>query len=317
MIFLYVPTAIIICIFVIVIAVSVYFFNFAIRAKRPTAEQALEKARKNPTYNKFYDRIYEGYSWMTEYPHERVQIKSYDGLTLYASVYEPKIETKSCMILFHGWTSHPFLDFSCIVEKYCEMDMNVIVVEQRGHGESEGKYSTFGVKERYDVVSWAEYVISRYGDECKIVLDGISMGASTVMMATGLDCLPKNIVGVIADCGFTSAYDQFVYIMKLWYKMPPFPLLYSVNLISKIFAGFGFRDVSTIEELKKSTLPILFLHGEADDFVPDKFSRQNYEASASMHKKLITVPDAAHGMSYLQNEKTCNEELESFIYSVI
>ena len=254
---------------------------------------------------------------MVKYPHDRVQIKSHDGLTLCASIYEPDSKTKNCMLLFHGWTSHPFLDFSCIVQKYCEMNMNVIVVEQRGHGESEGKYSTFGVKERHDVVSWAEYIISRYGDDCKIVLDGISMGASTVMMAAGLPSLPNNIVGIIADCGFTSAYDQFVYIMKLWYKMPPFPLLYSVNVISRIVAGFGFRDVSTIDELKKSELPILFLHGEADDFVPVKFSRQNYDASASERKKIITVPDAAHGMSYLQSEQTCNEELERFIYSVL
>lgn len=313
MIWLYVLIALLAIILAIICVVSVYFFRFTIVGRHATIEQTLKKSENNPTYSKYYDRIIAGGEWLKNQKHERVEIKSYDNLKLVASIYEPIEKTKNCMLLFHGWSSHPFFDFSCIVEKYCSLGANIIVVEQRGHGESGGKYSCFGVKERYDVVSWSQYVISRYGDDCRIILDGISMGASTVMMAAGLGELPKNIVGIIADCGFTNAYDEFKHVMKLWYKLPPFPLLYTVEIIAKIFARFTFRQISTETELKKSTLPLLILHGEDDDFVPVEFSYRNYEASASKNKRLLVIPGAEHGTSYMTDEEKCNEALSEFV----
>ena len=313
MILLYILLALLTIAVAVICIASVYFFKFTIVGRHATIEETLKKSENNPTYSRYYDRIIAGGEWLKRAPHDRVEIESHDGLKLVASIYEPREKTKNCMILFHGWSSHPFFDFSCIVEKYRDLGSNVIVVEQRGHGESGGKYSTFGVKERYDVLSWSSYVISRYGDDCRIILDGISMGASTVMMAAGLDELPKNIVGIIADCGFTSAYDEFAHVMKLWYKLPPFPLIHSVGIVAKALAGFSFDEISTENELKKSTLPLLILHGEADDFVPVKFSYRNYEASASKNKTLLVIPGAEHGTSYMTDEKKCNEALEKFI----
>ncbi len=313
MIWLYVFGAVLLLILITILAVSVYFFNFAIVGKHATIEQTLKKSENNPTYTPHYDRIIEGSDWIKEHPHDRVSIISHDKLKLYASVYEPDTPSKTCILLFHGWSSHPSFDFSCIVKVYVDMGHNVVVVDQRGHGESEGKYSCFGVKERYDVISWLRYIIGRYGNDVRVVLDGISMGASTVMMAAGLEELPKNVTGIIADCGFTSAYDQFVHIIKKWYNLPPFPFIYSVDLIAKAVAGFAFREVSTDEELKKSTLPLLILHGADDDFVPLKFSRRNYEASASKDKKLIIIDGAGHGTSYIVDEENCKRELKEFL----
>ena len=314
MIWLYIAISVLGLILIALIAGSVFFFKFAIVGRHATIEQTLKRSESNPKYSPFYDRILEGGKWMRTHPHERVTISSYDNLKLCASIYEYEKETKNCMLLFHGWSSHPSFDFSCIVKKYVSLGTNVIIVDQRAHGESEGAYSCFGIKERYDVIAWTNYIKSRYGDDCKIILDGISMGASTVMMASGLKELPDNVVGIIADCGFTSAYDEFVHVMKLWYNLPPFPFIYIVNTMSKLIAGFGFKDVYTQNELKKSTLPLLIIHGGDDNFVPVKFSKINFEASASKNKKLIIVPGAAHGTSYLTDEKRCNEELERFIY---
>ena len=316
MIVLYCIAILVFIVLVVVCAVSAYFFKFAIVGRHATIEQTLKKSENNPAYSPYYDRITSGVAWIKSYSHNRVSIVSHDGLKLYASVFEPEIKSSNCMLLFHGWSSHPLFDFSCIVKEYVNMGYNVVLVEQRGHGESEGKYSCFGVKERYDVISWAKFIIERYGDDVKIALDGISMGSSTVMMAAGLEELPQNIVGIIADCGFTSAYDQFVHIMKKWYNMPPFPFIYSVDIIAKLVAGFGFKQVSTDIELKKSSIPLLILHGGDDDFVPVKFSRRNFEASAAKDKKLIVVEGAGHGTSYIVDEDNCKKELSEFLTRV-
>jgi pimeloyl-ACP methyl ester carboxylesterase len=300
---------------VTVFVISYFFFRYAASGRRLDREKAILKAKKSKIYAPYCDIIEEGIDWIIANTTERVSITSYDNLKLSARRFVAKENNKNVVIMFHGWTSIAFFDFSCIVGMYCEKGYDVILVDQRAHGDSEGKYTTFGVKERYDVLSWINYAISIYGEDVKIVIEGISMGASTVLMASGLD-LPSNVLGVIADCGFTSAADEFTHVLARDYHMKPFPFLYTANIVSRILAGFGFWDVNAEDEVKKSTLPLLLLHGEADDFVPVEFSRRVYRSSASSDKRYIEVEGARHGLSYFKEEERCKKALLDFFFTV-
>jgi len=313
---LYLVVAIIIFLLVILTAVTVFFFNFAIVGKRLSKENAIKRAKNHKVYKTYADRIVNGIEWISNCKQKHVEIKSYDNIKLFGTLIEAEDKTDNTVILFHGWTSRGFFDFSCIIEMYHKNGFNVLMPDQRAHGMSGGKYTCFGVKERYDVISWVNYVISLYGENCKIVIEGISMGASTVLMAAGLNELSPCVKGIIADCGFTSAADQFTHVLKKDYHLPPFPFLYTANLLTRMIAGFGFWDVNAAEEVKKSELPLLIIHGEDDDFVPVKFGRQIYEASASENKQIITVPGAKHGMSYFIDEEHCRSVLENFLKNV-
>lgn len=303
-------------IFVVVAAVTIGFFNFAIVGKRLSTENAIKRAKTHKVYKTYADRIVSGIEWISSCNQRQVEIRSYDNLRLFGRLIEAEEKSLNTVILFHGWTSIGLFDFSCIVKMYHENGFNVLMPDQRAHGISEGKYTCFGVKERYDVIEWVNYVVSLYGEKSKIVIEGISMGASTVLMALGLKGLSPCVKGVIADCGFTSAAEQFTHVLKEDYHMPPFPFLYTTNFLSRIFADFSFFDVNAAEEVKKSELPLLIIHGEGDNFVPIKFGRKIYEESASKNKQIITVKDAKHGMSYLDDEERCRSILLGFLKSI-
>ena len=192
---------------------------------------------------------------------------------------------------------------------YNSLGLNVLIVDQRACGESEGKYTTFGILERQDVVTWAQYIDQRLGG-MPILLDGISMGASTVMFAADLP-LPKSVQGMIADCGFTSPWDIIAHCGKQWFHIPPFPLVHILSLIARLVFGSGYRSCSTLSSLANSSLPLLLLHGGEDDFVPTFMSERHYDAATGYKRKLI-VPGAGHGSSYLVDQKRCQQELSDF-----
>jgi len=146
------------------------------------------------------------------------------------------------------------------------------------------------------------------------VLDGVSMGAATVLMASGLK-LPENVKGLIADCGFTSPWDQLVYLMKTRYHLPVHPLLDFTDLFARLIAGFSLKGCSTLDTLKTNTLPAIFIHGEQDKFVPPFFTVRAFEACTAP-KRLITVSKAVHGTSYLIEPDTLNRELEIFLNNI-
>ncbi len=246
--------------------------------------------------------IYEPYregmiGWMKEVramPHEDVEITSFDGLTLRGKYYECK-SGAPMEILFHGYHGNADRDLSGGVKRCFAIGRNALVVNQRGSGPSDGSVITFGVKERRDCVAWVNYAVERFGKDIKIVITGISMGASTVMMAAAED-LPPNVVCVLADCGYTSAREIIQRIMRNMHL--PVRLFYPlVKLSARLFGHFDLEETSPMEAMKKSRVPVIFIHGEADDFVPCDMSRALYEACASQ-KKLVTIPDAGHGLAY-------------------
>ena len=295
-------------------AVSAYLFVFACRKNKLGDEfENLEKLKKSPLAH-FADTIEHGVKSFHAADKEDVYIKSRDGLKLHGYLLT-KENARGTFILIHGWRSRPAYDFSAIWEKYRDMGYNVLAIEQRTIGKSEGKYICFGVKEQYDLIDWACYVGTRFGEQSPIIFSGISMGSSTVMFAVGNDELPKNVIGAIADCGFTSAWDEFCYLLRTQYHLPKFPFLYIADLYARIFCGISFREYNSTETLKNAKIPILFIHGEADDFVPLENTQKSYAACAS-RRELFTVKDAGHGLSYLVDRENGDKRLTEFIQSL-
>lgn len=263
-----------------------------------------KKRKKNTEeYELPVGKIYEPYhnmmvNWMKEtreLKHTDHYITSFDGLKLHAKYYECD-KNAPIEIMFHGYRGSAERDLCGAVQRCFSINRNVLLVDQRASKESEGNVITFGVNESKDCLSWIDFVLKHFGPDKQIILTGISMGASTVIMAAGHP-LPENVVGILADCGYTSAKDIINKCMKQL-RLPSKILYPLVKLSARIYGHFDLEESSPIEAIKHCHVPILFFHGESDDFVPCDMSRKNYEACPSP-KRLVTVPGAGHGLAYL------------------
>ena len=278
--------------------------------KIPTRDSKLVKEVLHP----YADGIYEGVEFLRGEVSEIVYTESHDGLKL-AAVCLPAKNPKATIILMHGFRSNPYWDFAGAVRKYSEMGLNLVLPYQRAHGKSEGKYLTFGVKERHDVHSWIKWVKERFGDNEKILVDGMSMGSATVLMASELG-YPENVKGIIADCGYTSPYDIVSCVMQDTMHIPKYPFIWMYDAACRIFADFSLKDCSATNAMKVNNVPVFFAHGEADKFVPHWMTKQNYDACKAK-KVFVSVPDAGHGMCYLIDRERYERELDQFINTVL
>ena len=195
-------------------------------------------------------------------------------------------------ILFHGYTGAAW-QMAPYGKMFHDMGYDLLIPDARAHGESEGDYIGMGWLERPDVLSWIDSITGT-DPEAEIVLLGVSMGGATVMMAAGED-LPDNVKCIVEDCGYSSVWDEFELQLKNVFGLPSFPLLNAASLMSKIRAGYSFKEASSVEQLQKATAPMLFIHGDADTFVPFSMLDVVYEACASPEKEKLVVHDAAHG----------------------
>ena len=189
--------------------------------------------------------------------------------------------------------------------------MNLLLVDQRAQNGSEGKYITYGIREQKDVASWAACMAQRLGRAHPLFLGGLSMGAATVLMASDLD-FDANVRGVVADCGFTSpwAIIRKVASRSKWIPLDASSAL--LNLFTRRFAGFDMKEKSTVDALGRTRLPVLLIHGLADDFVPPEMSRENYAACRS-EKELLLVEGAGHGMSYVVSPERVQAAIAAFL----
>ena len=241
-------------------------------------------------------------------PHEKFTITSFDGLKLYGVYYEYRAGAP-IEILFHGYQGNGERDLSAGIERCFAIGRSAFIVDQRSHGNSEGSVTTFGIKERYDCLSWIDFVISHFGQDTKIILTGVSMGAATVMLAAGEE-LPPNVVCVLADCGYTSAREI---ISKVASEMHlPAALVYPlVRLGGRLYGGFDPDETSPMEAVQKSRVPIIFIHGDNDAFVPHDMSVRLHEACSSQ-TALQLIKGAGHGLAYPVDKKTYIDALVAF-----
>ena len=179
--------------------------------------------------------------------------------------------------------------------RFYQMGFNALLPDARGFGQSEGGYAGMGWHERRDIIGWCRYILDR-DPQAQIVLYGVSMGGATVMMTAGEADLPDAVRLVVEDCGYTSVWDEFAAQLDQLFGLPTFPILDVTSLVTQVKAGWNFREASALEQIKRCTVPVLFIHGEEDAFVPFEMVYRLY-AAADCPKALFTVPGAAHAQS--------------------
>lgn len=257
------------------------------------------------------------HQWQDEQYREDVWITARDGLKLHGT-YFPGMTgqegtPKRLVIAFHGYSSEGMKDYTALSQFYIrDLGCAMIIVDERSHGQSQGDYIGFGVLDRYDVLSWIEYVNERLGTDVEIYLHGTSMGGATVIMASGQK-LPDNVKGIISDCAFTSAFDVFSHVLKSWYHIPSFPMMQIAGLLSRKRAGYGLKECDGAKEVEKARIPILFIHGDRDNFVPVKMCEELYQHCRSPKKKLI-VEGASHAESYYKDTQSYQAAIREFFH---
>lgn len=292
---------------VLLISYGCYRFAFYVPARKPVADDVIELP-EGAVYEPYWEKMEFWIREARKLPQESVEITSFDGLKLQGKFYEyaPGAPVE---IMFHGYRGSAERDMSGGVHRCFKVGRSALVVEQRCSHGSEGNTITFGINEHRDCLKWVDFAIEHLGKDIKIILTGISMGAATVMLAAG-EKLPPNVVGILADCGYTSAKEIMFHVMR-GMKLPPKLCYPFVKLGAKIFGHFDLDENSPIEAVKRCTLPVIFFHGEADDFVPCSMSREIFEICTS-RKHLVTIPGAGHGLSYAKDPQRYLQELRDF-----
>lgn len=232
-------------------------------------------------------------AWVSSVSIAPWEIESEDGLSLKGFFYPAAKESQTYVLAVHGYTVD-HRDIVPAIKPFADQGYHVLAIDQRGRGESEGDFLSMGWLEKDDVVLWTKKIVEQ-DPQAQIILYGESMGAATVMMASG-EKLPEQVKAVVEDCGYTSAYAMFQDQLKARFGLPEFPFLPAAKLIGQLRAGFNFGDASAIDQLKKADLPILFIHGGADDYVPTYMGRELYE-SYQGEKELLIIEGAEHGAS--------------------
>ena len=275
------------------------------------AKSALEGHSSDAMDDQLTKRIAERKKLLQEeLPIERVEIESYDGTRLAGHWYPAEGMPKRTILAMHGWRSSWSRDYSIISEFWHDQGCSVLFAEQRGQGESGGDHMGFGLKERYDVLSWLRWMNEHKVGEEPVYLAGISMGAATVLMASALP-LPENVHGIMADCGYTSPEAIWKHVMEDNLKLMYGPHRGLIQAMVKEKLNDEDMSYSAADALKESKTPVLFIHGTGDSFVPVTMTYENYLACAS-EKRLLIVPGAEHGLSYIVDEKSYKKAVLDF-----
>lgn len=260
-------------------------------------------------------------AWLENYGYERHYIYSDRGEKLTGYLLKPEKPSKLFMFGSHGYKSNGRGEFNGFAQYYIKKGFNVFIPDHTSAGESEGRYAGFGALEHKDCLKWLRYLNETFGEDIVIILHGVSMGAATVMMMSNHEELPANVKMIVEDCGFTGAWDEF-YLKAKELKLPGTDiLLNTVNEINKRKAGYDFKSVKPIEAVKTAKVPMLFVHGSGDTFVPFFMVHELYDAYGGPYKDLLVIEDAGHARCSVKGwdkyEKKLDEFIDKFVFSEI
>ena len=259
-------------------------------------------------YIPYYDQMR---TWMKDLrtrPQEAVSVTSFDGLTLRGTYYEYSPDAP-VELLFHGYRGCAERDLAGSVERCFALGRSVILIDQRASGKSDGRIISFGINERIDCLTWIRFAQEKFGPNKKLIIGGISMGAATVLLAAG-EKLPKNVVCVMADCGYSSAKEIIKKVVREMHL--PADMVYPfIKLGAKLFGNFNLEESTPLEAAARSQTPIVFLHGDTDDFVPYQMSVDVYNVCPAK-KMLVKIEGAGHGLAFPRNQEVYINALRDF-----
>lgn len=243
-------------------------------------------------YEKDYCRAYIAF---TKLNHDKKEIVTEDGVKLVAHVLVPGKSNGKLIIACHGARSSGLGEFVFLGQKFYKEGYILIMPDHRGCGESDGAFLGYGTHESRDTYLWVDYAKQQFSD-MDIYLLGVSMGGATVLMMSP-EAKMAGIKAIVSDCSYTSAWDEFSYHLSKKFHLPVFPIMHITDLFCRIFAGYAFKSASPIEAVKKASVPILFIHGDADDFVPFYMVDKLYDACEG-YKGKLTIEGADHAKAY-------------------
>ncbi|SFB21275.1 hypothetical protein SAMN04488072_1103 [Lentibacillus halodurans] len=296
--------------FIIVMIASFYFYNLAIDRNEKDFLQGNEDLEVSAeTMEVLTDGNWR--TWVDEQDFDEWTITSYDGIKLKGYFLEAEQPSNKVVVMAHGYLGNA-MDMGLFGQYYYEeKGYNIFTADARGHGASDGDYIGFGWHDRKDYVDWIDRIIKVYGKDTEIILHGISMGAATMLMTAGEE-LPDNVKAVIADSPYTSVHDMFAYQMDRMFHLPSFPFLPSTSMVTELRAGYSLKEASALEQVKKADVPILYIHGNADTFVPASMSETLYENTKSK-ADLMTVNNAGHGEPFVVAKEKYIDRLNTFL----
>jgi len=300
------------CLFTIVILAGSYY-AYRIAFYSPLKDRDRVVKPKDPQYDPYREEMRRIYHQLNNRPCEFVSIRSRDGLTLSGRYYHIK-DGAPLDIGFHGYRSHPITDFSGGTELSFQMEHNVLLIDERAHGRSEGYTISFGIQERLDLLEWVNYAVRRFGSDVPILLYGVSMGGATVLMASDLD-LPQNVKGIIADCPYAKPLDIILYVGERT-SFPNWLIKPFAILAARIYGNFDLQETDALNAVKNAKVPILIIHGEEDRYVPCWMSEPVAQANPEKVQR-FTFPGAAHGISYLVDTPRYHQIVKVFVHKVI
>lgn len=305
--------AVLIALIVLFILICGFIFNQAVWRKQLPLPKFIENMlagnedNDNKTYNDAHDAALEKFINM---PFEVIEKTADNGEKMKCKILIPPISNGKLIIACHGARSSGVGEFCFMNDYFYKNGFTLVMPDHRGCGESEGKFLGYGTHESKDTMIWLDYAKKRF-PELDVFLLGVSMGAATVLMMSSM-VSPKAVKGIIADCAYTSVKDEFEYQVKTAFHFPTRPLLDICNIYCKKLCGYGFQDAQPIAHVKKANVPVLFIHGKADDFVPFYMEKQLYDACSS-EKEYIAVDGAVHARSYYTNPAQYEKAMNSFI----
>jgi uncharacterized protein len=286
-----------------VYAASIAAFNYITLGKRRSLDECFNLNEKDGLYSKCeFENLIK----------EEVKVKTIDGLTLRGMFIERFKKNKKIVIIVHGYNL-AFPRSLQFMEMFCKEGFNVLIIDQRGHGRSDGKYATYGYYEKYDLDLWVQWVIERVGEEAVIGLHGQSMGGATALEYVLIN---KYVKFIIADCPYSDAWKLMKHQFTKINHVPMFPCAFITNFNLKRKAKFSFKDISPISSIKDKDIPIMFIHGSEDNFVPTYMSEEMFNIKQG-YKKLLIVEGAAHANAYATNKELYEKEVNSFIEEVL
>lgn len=283
---------------------GMYFYNVAVaRNKKDFINNNTTISKTDPLRKqKLWYRNVKKQTW--------TETSATDNFKLDANYIKADKKTNKTIVIAHGFGDDKSR-MGAYAGMFHEMGYNILVPDDRGAGDSQGNYIGFGWPDRLDYLKWIKQVIRKNGSNSQIVMFGVSMGGATTMMVSG-EKTPKQVKAFIEDCGYTSVYDEISYQAKQMYNLPTLPLVPAVSAITKVRAGYGFKQASALKQVKKNKKPMLFIHGTNDKFVPTRMVYPLYKADNGP-KKLVLFKGAAHAKSYQSNPKKYEKTVSDFL----